>query len=82
MTTKERFLRLADELSEPQLDDILEYAARQREDSLVRRLDAAPLEDEDISEEEEAAVQEARDELAAGVPPIPLEQVMRELGDA
>ncbi|HEY5295981.1 MAG TPA: hypothetical protein VIJ70_10950 [Gaiellaceae bacterium] len=41
-----------------------------------------PEEDEEISAEEEAAVQEARDEIAAGVPTIPLEQVMRELGDA
>jgi hypothetical protein len=82
MTTKERFLRLADELSEVELEDMLRYAARQHEDPLVRRLDAAPLEDEEITPEEEAAVQESRDEIAAGAPLIPLEQVMRELGDA
>jgi hypothetical protein len=51
-------------------------------DPVLRLLDNAPEEDEDISAEEEVAVQEARDELAAGAPTIPLEQVMRELGDA
>jgi hypothetical protein len=82
MTTKERLHLLVDELSEPEADDALRYIARRHEDPLVRRLDEAPLEDEEISPEEEAAVQEARDEIAAGVPLIPLEQVMRELGDA
>jgi hypothetical protein len=43
-------------------------------------LEDAPLEDEEISSDEEAAVQEAVDELKAGVPTIPLEQVRRELG--
>jgi hypothetical protein len=37
-------------------------------------------EDEEISEQEEAAVQEARDEIAAGVPLIPLDEVKREFG--
>jgi hypothetical protein len=77
MTTKERFLRLADELSEPELDDVVRYAERQHEDPLARRLDAAPLEDEEISEEEEAAVQEAREDRAAGRV-YSLEEIKRE----
>lgn len=49
-------------------------------DPLVRRLNDAPLEDEEISSEEEAAVQEARDELAAGASTIPLDEAKREFG--
>ncbi|HEY7960373.1 MAG TPA: hypothetical protein VID29_00490 [Solirubrobacteraceae bacterium] len=82
MTTKERLHRLVDDLSEAEADDALRYMAGRRENPLVRRLDEAPLEDEEISADEEAAVQEARDEVAAGVPLIALEQVMHELGDA
>ncbi len=66
MTTKEQLHRLVDELSEPEADDALRYIATRHEDPLVRRLDAAPLEDEEITPEEEAAVQEAREDLAAG----------------
>jgi hypothetical protein len=44
--------------------------ARLRQDPLNRRLDDAPPEDEEIPREEEAAVQEAGDELAAGAGPI------------
>lgn len=47
-------------------------------DPTVRRLNEAPPEDEEISSEEEAAVQEARDELAAGAATIPLDEVKRE----
>jgi hypothetical protein len=45
-------------------------------------LDSAPLEDEEIAAEEEAAVQEARDELAAGSPTIPFEEIKRKYGYA
>ena len=47
---------------------------------LTRLLDSAPLKDEEITAEEEAAVQEAREELAAGVPTIPLEEVKHKHG--
>jgi hypothetical protein len=82
MTVKERLHQLVDELSDAEADDALRYVASRREDPLVQMLDNAPEEDEEISAEEDAAVQEARHELAAGAPTIPLEQVMRELGDA
>lgn len=75
MTTKEQLHKLVDELSETEADDALRYIATRHQDPLVRRLDVAPLEDEEISAEEEAAVQEAREEIAAGAPLIPLEQV-------
>jgi hypothetical protein len=40
----------------------------------------APLDDEPETEEERAAVAEAKRELAAGEPTVRLEQVKRELG--
>jgi hypothetical protein len=80
MTTKERLHKLVDELSEAEAAATLEYAVSRREDPLIRRLDSAPLEDEEISADEEAAVQEARDELAAGSPTIPFEEVTRKYG--
>lgn len=43
-------------------------------------LDLAPEEDEEISPQEEAAVAEARAELAAGGKLLSLEEVRRELG--
>ncbi len=82
MTTREKAHKVLDELAESELEPVLEFIASRREDPLIRRLDEAPLEDEEISAEEEAAVREARDEIAAGVPLIPLEQVKRELSDA
>jgi hypothetical protein len=50
------------------------------DDPLARRLHSASPEDEGISAEEEAAVQEARDEIAAGTPTIPLEEIKRKYG--
>ncbi len=82
MTTKERLHKLVDELSEVEAERALALVEKEREHPMIRRLDEAPLEDEEISAEEEAAVQEARDEIAAGAPLIPLEQVKRELSDA
>ncbi len=66
VTTKERLHQLVDELSESEADDALRYVASRREDPLVRRLDSAPLEDEEISPEEEAAAAEGRADIAAG----------------
>lgn len=50
------------------------------DDPIARRLQSAPPEDEEISAEEETAVQEARDEIAAGAPTIPLEEIKRKYG--
>lgn len=79
MTTKERFLLLADELSEPQMDDILRYAARQREDPLLRAIANAPEDDEPLTPEEEAAIDEGRADIAAGRT-VSLEDVERQYG--
>ncbi|HTD57884.1 MAG TPA: hypothetical protein VK672_03220 [Solirubrobacteraceae bacterium] len=79
MTAKERLHKLVDELTEAETNRALRYISS-RHDPLIRRLDEAPLEDEEISAEEEAAVREARDELAAGVPTIPFEEIKRKYG--
>jgi hypothetical protein len=42
----------------------------------------APEDDEPWTKEDEAAMAEVEADRAAGVPYIPLEQVMRELGDS
>jgi hypothetical protein len=81
MTTKERLHELVDELSEPEAKRALRLVEKEREDPVLRLLDNAPVDDEPWTDEDEAAVAESRAELAAGAPLIPLEQVMRELGD-
>lgn len=77
MTAKEKLRERVEALSEDEAKEALRLLSEREKDPLMRRLDNAPLEDEEISEEEEAAVQEARDELAAGAPTVSLEEVKR-----
>jgi hypothetical protein len=80
MTAKEQLRERVDELTEAEAADTLDYIARRVEphDALTEFLDQAPIDDEPVSEEEEHAVQEARDEIASGQT-ISLEQLKREL---
>ena len=82
MTTKERLHKLVDELTDGEATRALELVEQEHEDPLLRAIANAPEDDEPWTEEDETAVAESREELAAGVPLIPLKQVMRELGDA
>ncbi len=67
MTAKEKLRELVDELSEVEAAEALNIlAARQRHDPIVEFLENAPLDDEPVSAEEEAAVQVAREEIARG----------------
>jgi thioesterase domain-containing protein len=75
VTTREMAEQVLKGLPEERVPAALE-ALRQL-DPVVRRFEDAPLEDEEISAEEEAAVQEARDDLAAGVATIPLAEIKR-----
>lgn len=77
MTAKEKLRERVEALTEEEAAQALRFL---NEDPLTRLLDSAPLEDEEITAEEDAAVQQARDELAAGVPTIPLEEVKRKHG--
>lgn len=51
-----------------------------RNDPFLRYLDAAPVDDEPVTAEEEAAIGEVDAVRAAGVPRIPFEDVKRALG--
>lgn len=75
MTTKEALHRLIEELPEDQAERLL----RVIEDPVARSLELAPLDDEALTPEEEAALQEGRDALARGET-LTTEQLRRELG--
>lgn len=77
VTTREMAEQVLRELPEEKVPAALE-ALRQL-DPVVALRDVS-LEDEELSPEEEAAVQEARDELAAGVSTISHEEIKREFG--
>jgi predicted transcriptional regulator len=76
MTAKEQLLEQVMKLSESEADETLRLLA-ERQDPLVRLLEDAPLEDEEISAEEEAAVAEGRADIAAGRT-VSLAEAMRE----
>jgi hypothetical protein len=67
MTAKQQLLQLVDKYSEVEAAEALDLlASRRQRDSLTELLDNAPEDDEPITPEEEALVQEARDEIARG----------------
>ncbi len=76
VTAKEKLLERAPRWTEHEAEVALRAVEREFAPA-IRRFEDAPLEDEEISAEEEAAVQEARDDLAAGVPTIPLAEIKR-----
>lgn len=77
MTAKEKLRERVERLSEEEAKAALALMERALEDPLGRRLDNSPLEDEEISPEEEAAVAEGRADVVAGRT-VPLDEVMRE----
>ena len=79
MTAKEQLLERVMKPSEAEADETLRLLTI-REDPVLRQLDDAPLEDEEISAEEEAAVQYVRHESAAGAPTIPHHEIKRKFG--
>jgi hypothetical protein len=75
MTIKERLRRMVDEMTDEEAQATLPRIDAQRTDPLVRFFDAAPVDDEPVSAEEEAAVAEA--DRARGVPTIPFDEIKR-----
>jgi hypothetical protein len=65
MTAKEKLRERIETLTEKEAAETLQLLDR-RTDPLTVLLDNAPLDDEPVTEEEEAAVQIARDEIARG----------------
>jgi len=79
MTTKERLHQVVDSLSEQEAADALDYIASRGRDSLARRLDAAPLDDEPLTAEDLDAMREMREDAAAGRL-VSLDDIRQELG--
>jgi len=78
MTAKEQLLQRVQTLTEDEAAETLRLLD-QRTDSLTRLLDNAPPDDEPVTPEEEALVQEARDEIARGETLISLDELRAEL---
>jgi hypothetical protein len=72
MTAKEKLKATVESLSEAEAAAALELIAR--------RVGGAPVDDESITPEEEAALAEVEADRAAGVPTIPFDEVTRTSG--
>ncbi|HET7127648.1 MAG TPA: hypothetical protein VFJ93_01065 [Gaiellaceae bacterium] len=79
MTVKERLHQVVEELSEEEAKTMLRRVEMLRNDPFLRYLDAAPVDDEPVTAEEEAAIAEVEADRAAGVPTIPFDDVKRTL---
>jgi len=77
MTTRERLHQVVDELSDEEAEAMLRRIEILRTDPFVRFLDGAPIDDEPVTAEEEAAVAEVEADRAAGVPTIPFDEIKR-----
>jgi hypothetical protein len=78
MTTKERLHQVVDGLSEEEAAEALDYIVSRGRDPLARRLDAAPIDDEPLTDEERESLREGREDVAAGRV-ISTEDLRREL---
>jgi hypothetical protein len=77
MTVRERLHRVVDELSDEEAEAMLRRVEALRNDPFLRFLDQAPVDDEPVTTEEEAAMAEVEADRAAGVPAIPFDDVKR-----
>jgi hypothetical protein len=74
MTTREKAQKLLDELPESELEPVLEFIASRGEDPVLRLLENAPEDDEPVTDEDEAALEEAYAELDAGAPTLSVDE--------
>lgn len=82
MTTREALHQLIDQLAENELsrvEKLIQYVRDGDDDPVLRALLLAPWDDEPETEEERAAVQEAREDVARGEV-VPLDEIRREFG--
>lgn len=77
MTVKERLHKIVDEMTDEEAEKTLRRIDAQRTDPIVRSFDAAPVDDEPVSAEEEAAVAEVDADRAQGVSTIPFDEIKR-----
>ncbi len=82
MTTKERLHRFVDDLSERDAERALELVESEFDDPVIAAFRNAPMDDEPLSSEEEAALAEVAADRVAGVPTIPFEEIKRKHGYA
>ncbi|MGA8365329.1 MAG: hypothetical protein WB709_12540 [Solirubrobacteraceae bacterium] len=66
MTTRERLHKLVDELSEAEAERALALVQGDREDPVIAAFRDAPTDDEPFTAEDEAALKEADEDIAAG----------------
>lgn len=79
MTAKEKLRRAVEELTEAEAAEALDVlAGRGARDSLEELLDNAPIDDEPETQEERAAVTEARESLGRGET-VSLDEIRAEL---
>lgn len=77
MTVKERLHQVVDELSDEEAEAMLRRVEALRNDPFLRYLGAAPVDDESVTAEEEAAIAEVEADRAADVPTIPFDEIKR-----
>ena len=77
MSVKERLHHVVEQMTDEEAEATLRRIDAQRTDPFVRYLDAAPLEDEPVTGEENAAVAETEADRSAGVPTIPFDDIKR-----
>ena len=80
MTVKEQLHHAVEAMTDAEARTALETLARASGDPVAWLLAHAPVDDEPESEQERAAVEEAKRELAGGAKPVSLDEVKRELG--
>lgn len=79
MTTKDALHQLVDALDDPGAQALLRYARALVADPVLRTLETAPEDDEELTEEELASVAQAEEDFHAGRR-ITLEALERKLG--
>jgi hypothetical protein len=77
MATREHLMRAVLDLPEEQIDATLDFIASRQHDPLTRLLDNAPDDDEPVTEEDEAALDEAYAELDAGASTMSVDEFRR-----
>jgi len=78
MTAKEKLRERVEALTEEQAAETLRLLDQRAQNAVLAAFDTAPLDDEPVTPEEEAAVQQAREEITRGET-ISLEEFRAEL---
>jgi hypothetical protein len=77
MATREHLMRAVLDLPEEQIDVTLDFIASRQGDPVARLLDEAPEDNEPVTEEDEAALEEAYAELNGGAPTMSVDEFRR-----